>query len=218
MKVYTLVFNPFEENTYLVADANGDTLIIDPGCATPQECALLDATIVKHNLHPRMTVLTHSHFDHTAGCAAVIAKYGTPFGMSRADMPYLEDMQRQAAAFGFGTTALSAPSFWLDDTPEIRWGEVSLQVIATPGHSAGSVCFYAPGEHMLFAGDTIFQGSIGRTDLPGGDYDTLMDSIEQRILTLPSDTRVFSGHGPSSTLDEERLHNPFLLRLGRQYL
>ncbi|MBR3287862.1 MAG: MBL fold metallo-hydrolase [Bacteroidales bacterium] len=215
MKVYTLVFNPFEENTYLVADANGDTLVIDPGCATPQECAQLDATVAKHGLHPRKMVLTHCHFDHTAGCAAVKAKYGITCGMSRGDLPYLKDMQQQGIAFGFGATELPEADFWLDDTPEIRWGEAALQVIATPGHSAGSVCFYAPGEHLLFAGDTIFQGSIGRTDLPGGNYDTLMDSIEQRILTLPPDTRIFSGHGPSSTLDEERLNNPFLLRLGR---
>jgi len=215
MKLFHLVFNPFEENTYLVADDRGETLVVDPGCASAAECDRLFQTVEQYGLHPRLMVLTHGHFDHFAGCAAVAAQYGIPLGMSQADIPYLPNMLKQGRQFGFDIGDLPEPACWPEDLQEIKWGDASLHIIRTPGHSAGGVCFYAPQEHFLLAGDSLFQGSIGRTDLPGGDYDTLMDSIEQRIMALPPETRLLPGHGPESTLDRERLHNPFLYRLGR---
>ena len=214
MQVYSLVFNPLEENTYIVADATGACLLIDPGCSSPQENERLFAFITQHRLHPEKMVLTHGHFDHFAGCGAVYAQYHPQFSMSEADRPHLDLMKRQGEIWGFDIQPVPSSDFLLDEQHPLTFGESTLQVLVTPGHSPGGLTFYAPESGFAITGDSLFQGSIGRTDLPGGDYDLLMDSLEQKILTLPETCRIYPGHGPESTLYEEKLNNPFLHRLG----
>lgn len=215
MKVHSFVFNAFEENTYLLSTEQGQGILIDPGCASEEACGKLCAFLDARQIRPVLMLLTHGHFDHFAGCAAVAEKYHPRFGFAAADQPYLDSMVRQGRAFGFEIGDLPEPDFFLEENEPVVLDDIRLQVLATPGHSRGSVCLYEASHKLLLSGDTLFRGSIGRTDLPGGDYDSLMDSIEQKLMTLPMSTRVLPGHGPSSTLDDERMENPFLLRLGK---
>lgn len=212
MQIASLIFNPIQENTYIVWDQTSECILIDAGNSTPQENAALDAFIAEHGLRPVLAVNTHGHFDHTLGVAHVMARYGVPFALSHKDAFLLEGAS-DSMVFGIRTGKFPAADRDLDTMDEVRFGATSLRIIPTPGHTPGHVALYEPESKSLFTGDTLFRESIGRTDLPGGDYSWIMRSILDRILPLGDEVTVYPGHGPSTTLGHETLYNPFIVEV-----
>ena len=211
LKVKYFTFNPFAENTYLVFDeATRETAIIDPGCFTDAEQAELEQYIEEHELVPTLLLNTHCHIDHVLGNAYVKRKWDIPFRIHELDRPTLEAIPAYAPVYGFTNYEAATPDEYLTEGESIRIGSFHLKVIFTPGHAPGHVVFYAEDEKFCINGDCLFAGSIGRTDLPGGDFDTLIRSIKTKLFRLPDETVVYCGHGPSTTIKQERQHNPFL--------
>ena len=206
------VFNPFGENTYVVYDEESkECVIIDPGCSSAGEENELFGFIDSHRLKPLMVVNTHGHIDHILGNEAVKKRYGIKVAAHpNVKNDFLRSRQ-QAQFFGMpfsGDCAL--PDVDLEDGEIIKIGESTLEVISTPGHAIGSISLYAEIEGWVFTGDALFCRSIGRTDLPGGNYEQLRTSIIERLFHLPDDTEVYSGHGESTTIFDERRYNMFL--------
>lgn len=213
LNIKQFVFNPFEENTYLVSDsATGDAIVIDPGMNTAEECARFEDYIKEKGLHLKEIVLTHMHLDHCFGVNRLHRSTGAPVAASPADAILGVSIVGQAARFGMYLPENEAvrASVDLADGNEVHFGEESLKVIAVPGHSPGGLALYSSTGKVVFTGDSLFRRSIGRTDLPGGDARTLVNSVRDRLLTLPDDTLVLPGHGPSTTIGEEKLGNPFV--------
>lgn len=213
MKIATLTFNPIQENTYVVWDETNQCIIVDAGNASPREDAALDQFIARHGLKPVLAVNTHGHFDHTLGVAHVQRQYGVPFALSFKDRFLLEGASASGSIFGVQVGTLPLGDTDLDGQTEIRFGNTVLQVIATPGHTPGHVVLYEPQSKSLFTGDTLFRESIGRTDLPGGDYSWIMRSILDRILPLGDAVKIYPGHGPASDLGHESMYNPFVVEV-----
>jgi glyoxylase-like metal-dependent hydrolase (beta-lactamase superfamily II) len=210
-KVHTFVFNPFQENTLVVADDSGDCAIFDPGCYSAAEEKMLTGFIEKSNLRPVRLINTHCHLDHIFGNRFVAERYELPLEAHEADLPVLKMMPQIGLMYGLPAQQPSPePELFLQDGDEVRFGNTILKVIFTPGHSPGGISFFCEQERFLIAGDVLFRGSIGRTDLPGGDYQTLIRSIKDKLLPLGDDVVVYSGHGPETTIGEERANNPFL--------
>ncbi len=211
--VVRFVFNPFQENTYLVVDeATRTCAVIDPGCSSPAEEEELVSYIETAGWQPVLLLNTHAHIDHILGNAFVGKKFGLPLRIHREELAILEAAPQVAVYYGLPAPEPypADPSAYLRDGEELLLGESRMQVLFTPGHSPGEVCFYLEDEGLLLAGDVLFRESIGRTDLPGGDHATLLRSIRERLLPLPDETRVFPGHGPETTIGHERTKNPFL--------
>ena len=213
MKIASLTFNPIQENTYIVWDDTAECVVIDAGNASSREDAALDRFIDEHGLKPVLAVNTHGHFDHALGVAHVQKQYGVPFALSFKDRFLLEGASASGSVFGVQVGKLPLGDVDLDQTPEIRFGNTVLQVIATPGHTPGHVVLYEPTSKSLFTGDTLFRESIGRTDLPGGDYSWIMRSNIDRILPLGDEVKIYPGHGPQSDLGHETLYNPFIVEV-----
>jgi len=210
-KVITLTFNPFQENTFLVVDDHGECVIFDPGCLSVEEQKTLTALIEKERLTPVRLINTHCHIDHVFGNTFVAEKYNLALEIHEDALPMLKASPRQGAMFGLKDVAPSPePERFIEDGEVITFGRTELKAIHTPGHSAGSLSFYCEEDKFVIVGDVLFDGSIGRTDLPGGDYDTLISSIMKRLLPIGDDVIVYSGHGPSTTIGRERRMNPFL--------
>ena len=211
MNIVKFVFNPLEENTYVVWDQTLEAIIIDAGNSNSAENERLADFIAEQGLKPVMAVNTHGHFDHAMGVQYIKDTYGVPFALSSADKSLVE--QGAAHAMMFGVDAPNMPSdieVDLSATDVVRFGDTELKVIPTPGHTPGGVALYNEQEGVLFTGDTLFKGSIGRTDLPGGDYVALMNSILNNIIPLGDEVKVYPGHGDSSTIGQESLYNPFV--------
>jgi hydroxyacylglutathione hydrolase len=210
MKVFTFTFNPFQENTYVLADATGDCIVVDPGCYTADEQETLAGFLAAERLHPVRLVNTHGHIDHILGNRFVADRYGLAPEMHADDVALVRSAPLYGDLWGIRVEASPAPSVLLADGDLVRFGETELQVLLAPGHSPGSICLFHERDRILVAGDVLFQGSIGRTDLPGGNYATLIASIRERIFPLGDDVVVYPGHGPATTVGEERRTNPFL--------
>ena len=212
LKIESFVFNPFAENTYVVFDENTrECVIIDPGCSTPGEENQLFGFIDGQRLKPLMVISTHGHIDHILGNVAVKNRYGIKVAAHPDVRRDYENVSRQAGLFGLFTGAnCPLPDIDLKDGQIIKVGESTLEVICTPGHARGSVSLYAEMEGWVFTGDALFCRSIGRTDLDGGNYAQLCESIKGRLFHLPGDTEVFSGHGESTTIFDEQRYNMFL--------
>ena len=207
----TFVFNPFSENTYIIYSATGECIVVDPGCATSAEEERLFGFIDSHRLKPLMIVNTHGHVDHVVGNNAVKHRYGIPVEAHPDTKADFTQAKRQAVGLGFHLAGdIDLPDKELSDDEEIRLGDDILEVICTPGHARGSVSLYAPVEGWVFTGDALFNRSIGRTDLPGGDYATLRESIRTRLFSLPDNTEVYCGHGDATTIGEEKDFNPYV--------
>ncbi len=213
MKIAALTFNPIQENTYIIWDDTAECVVIDAGNATPREDAALDDFIAEHGLRPVLAVNTHGHFDHTLGVAHVKARYEVPFVLSFKDRFLLEGASASGSVFGVQVGTLPLGDADLDGMPEVRFGRTTLQVIPTPGHTPGHVVLYEPQSKSLFTGDTLFRESIGRTDLPGGDYSWIMRSIVENILPLGDEVKIYPGHGPESDLGHETMYNPFIVEV-----
>ena len=205
MKIETLAVSPFETNCYLVWNENDKKgVIIDPG---DEDERILDR-IERLGISAEAILLTHGHVDHIAAVKPIKEKLGTPIYIGRGDEAMLESPSANVSAyFGFEITCPPADHV-IGDKDLIKAGSITFSVFATPGHSPGGVCFFT--EKYIFCGDTLFNGSIGRTDLPGGNFQQLIDSIDRNILTLPDDIICYPGHGPATTVGQERRNNPFL--------
>jgi glyoxylase-like metal-dependent hydrolase (beta-lactamase superfamily II) len=211
LKLHSFVFNPFAENTYVVYDDTKECVIIDPGCSDVAEENELFGFIDSHRLKPLMVINTHGHIDHIVGNTAVKKRYAIPV----AAHPNVKDdfnlSKQQSQFFGMpfnGDCELPDRQLW--DGEIVKVGESTLEVICTPGHAEGSISLYAEMEGWVFTGDALFCRSIGRTDFPGGNYETLRRSIKERLFHLPDDTEVYSGHGESTTIFDEQRYNMFL--------
>ena len=211
MKVASLQFNPICENTYVVWDDTNECIVVDAGNSDERENARLKEFIDSRGLHPRMAVNTHGHFDHTLGVQFLKDTYGIPFALSGKDKFLLDNAAPGSSIFGVKVGAMPSIDLDLDTTDEVRFGHTALKIIPTPGHTPGSVCLLC--ENVLFSGDTLFAGSYGRTDFPGGSSRDMAASLK-RLSSLPPETRVLPGHGPSSTIEEELRTNPYLRGLG----
>ncbi|MGV3630527.1 MAG: MBL fold metallo-hydrolase [Bacteroidota bacterium] len=211
LSVYTLPYNPFQENTYLVADEQHNCVIIDPGCYTSEEKSHLKSIITKLGLKVVALLNTHCHIDHVLGNAFVQREYGVEFYMHRDELPTLNAVPNYAHLYGFEGYELSPhPDHFLEDGQEISFGAIDFRVIFGPGHAPGHIAFYNAENNILLGGDILFKGSFGRVDLPGGDMETLKKTIHERIFTLPSETTVYPGHGPETTIAEEKTSNYIL--------
>ncbi len=212
MKVAIFQFSLFGINTYVVYDPQ--TLccaVIDPGMIDESEEKAISDFIEKHNLKVTNIINTHLHIDHIAGNKYLQLKYNAPVLAHPLDEPLGSRVQQQAMMFGMRESIPNVEiSEYLKDGDEIKIGDGVLKVIAVPGHSQGSVALYDAEDKFVIVGDALFQGSIGRTDLPGGNYRQLIESISKNLLTLPDDTTVFPGHGPSTTIGAEKRSNPYL--------
>ena len=212
LKLDSFVFNPFAENTYVVYDDDTkECVIIDPGCSNEGEENELFGYIDSHRLKPLMVINTHGHIDHIVGNTAVKKRYGIPV----AAHPNVKDdflrSRQQAQMFGLSFMVdCELPDRDLEDGEVVKVGESTLEVISTPGHAMGSISLYAEIEGWVFTGDALFCRSIGRTDFPGGNYEQLRTNIIERLFHLPDDTEVYSGHGESTTIFDERKYNMFL--------
>ena len=213
MKVASLQFNPICENTYVVGDDTNECIVVDAGNSDERENARLKEFIDSRGLHPRMAVNTHGHFDHTLGVQFLKDTYGIPFALSSKDQFLLDNAATSGSVFGVKIGQVPAAEIDLDTLSEVRFGETALRVIRTPGHTPGHVAFYEPQAKALFTGDTLFRESIGRTDLPGGDYSWIMRSILDSLLPLGEEVHVYPGHGPETTIGHETLYNPFIVEV-----
>jgi glyoxylase-like metal-dependent hydrolase (beta-lactamase superfamily II) len=214
-KIFT--FNLFAENTYLLYNEKGDTIIIDPGCSTPQECNTLANYIEEHKLKPVQLLLTHAHLDHILGNEFIYRKYKLAPYMHKEDLKLLHALEYSATFYGLDGAAPSPePAGFLNEGDFVTLGNEKLSVIFAPGHSPGSICFYSESEQKLWGGDVLFRQSIGRTDLPGGDFDTLAHQIRTKLFTLPEEVTVFSGHGLPTSIGFEKKNNPFVGELAER--
>lgn len=210
LNVVFFTFNPFQENTYIIRNEQQECWIIDPGMSNERENAQMIAYIVREKLKPVAIINTHAHIDHILGIDALVQAYGIPFGMHRLEQPVLQMAPQSAAMFGMKLAKVPTPDFYIPEGQPLKLGADEVEVLLTPGHSPGSISFYYPDGGWVIGGDVLFAGGIGRTDLPGGHYATLIASIKEQLFTLPASTVVFSGHGPATSIGDEQENNPFL--------
>lgn len=208
VKVFT--FNPVQENTYLVYNNHGHCIIVDPGCYFDEERDALNDYLEKSHLKPVMLLNTHCHLDHVFGNKFVHETYGLELYMHENEVPVLERGPASGLMWNLPFDNYQGPLHFLKEGDTVKLDEDELQVLFTPGHSPGSISFYAEKEKFILSGDVLFNLSVGRTDLPGGSFDVLSNSILTRLYTLPDDTIVYSGHGPSTTIGFEKENNPFV--------
>ncbi|MBP7612349.1 MAG: MBL fold metallo-hydrolase [Paludibacter sp.] len=211
MTIKTFTFNPFQENTYLVFDETNDAVIIDAGCLQAGEKQVLKRFIEDNKLTIKRVLNTHLHLDHQFGNKFLFDTYGIAPEACIEDEFLLENVVAQARSYGFPVTEEAQPlGAYITENQEINFGNSSLKAIHAPGHSPGSMVLYSEKDGVMFAGDVLFQGSIGRTDLPKGDYASLILAITKKLLVLPDSTVVYCGHGPSTTIGYEKKNNPYL--------
>lgn len=210
--VKAFVLNHFGVNCYVVADeASRQCAVVDPAAESPFEDAELDEYIEREGLTVVRILLTHTHVDHIAGLTQCCRRYGLPATLHADGLPQLRGASLYARMMGFEVDNMEDLSVnEVEDGQVLMVGDVEIECRLVPGHCPGSICYVVPSERTVLTGDTLFHMSVGRTDLPGGDYATLIDRLKQRILTLPDDYRVLPGHGIESKVGKERLHNPFL--------
>ena len=203
-------FNVFMVNTYLLWDETQEALIIDAACYEPfEQQALLDF-IENAGLKPVRNVNTHCHIDHVLGNNFIFRHFGIKPEYHTEGAPFFLTAKEVAISFGFKMDGIPEPAGYISEGTAVTFGKSSLQVLDTPGHADGSVCLYSPSDGFVITGDVLFKDTIGRTDLPSGDFDKLMKSIKTRLFTLPDDTVVYPGHGEATTIGYEKRNNPFV--------
>ncbi len=209
IQIQTFAFNPFSENTYVVFDQTGEGVIIDPGCYETEEKTTLAKFIEDEGIKIKYLLNTHCHIDHVLGNDFVKEKYKVPFLIHPKEEPVLKSVKAYAPSYGFAQYHEALPDQFINEGDKILFGNIVFQVVFLPGHAPGHIGFYDSDSKSLFSGDVLFQQSIGRTDLPGGDHNTLIKSIHQKIFTLPDHVVVYPGHGDPTTVGEEKISNPF---------
>ena len=210
LTVQAFTFNPVQENTYVLYNEKGACCRVDPGCYfAPEEKALTDC-IEQNSLTPTLLLNTHCHLDHIFGNRFVAKRYGLLLHLHPKEKPVLDRGPASGQAWGLPFDNYDGELVFMNEGDTIRLGEDELHVLFTPGHSPGSVSFYDKEAKFVIAGDVLFQGSVGRTDLPGGDFSVLEESIKTKLYTLPEDVIVYPGHGESTTIGDEMKTNPFV--------
>lgn len=209
LRIASFTFNPFQENTFVV-HSGSQALLIDPGCWNTTEERVLEGWLEEQGLLPVRLVLTHAHIDHVLGCAWAHRRYGLLPELHRNDLALLEMAPRQGQLYGVPCEPSPEPQRFIEEGDAIRLGDDELKVLFVPGHSPGHIALFSDAGRFVIAGDVLFKDSVGRTDLPGGDTDTLLRSIRDQLLPLGDDVRVYCGHGPDTTIGRERRSNPFL--------
>lgn len=210
LKVHKHTFNPFLENTYVVEDETKQCIIIDPGCNTETERNQLVQTITSNGLTPVKLLNTHCHIDHFPGNKFVCDTYGVLPQFHAVELQVMYAALNFQSVFGFQLEPSPEPEVFLNGGDIIQFGNTTLQVIFTPGHSPGSLSFYHPESKIIFNGDVLFKGSVGRFDLPGASGEVLFQTLTKTMMTLPDDVKVYSGHGPETFIGIERNNNPYL--------
>lgn len=210
IQIQSFVCNPYQENTYLLYDDEKNCAIIDPGMYGQDEENEVSDFIEHRQLIPRILLNTHCHIDHVLGNRYIADRYQLLPQFHEGELPSLIEVQNYAPQMGFRYEISPIAETFLPDSGMVRFGENSMEIIFAPGHSPAHVCFYHKGQGFLIGGDVLFSGSIGRTDLPGGNHQQLMHSIRNAIYTLPPETIVYPGHGPTTTIGFEKENNPFI--------
>jgi glyoxylase-like metal-dependent hydrolase (beta-lactamase superfamily II) len=203
-------FNPFQENTYILYNDSKEAFIVDPGNSNAKENTIITQFIQEKQLTLTRLLLTHGHIDHIMGNQFIFETYGLLPEMNEKDLFFIQSMQKTAQMYGIQAEPSPLPKHFINNNDIITLGNYEFLCLATPGHSPGSICFYCPSMNLLIGGDVLFQNSIGRTDLPMGNHQELINSIKNNLFVLPKETKVYSGHGPSTTIGNEMETNPFL--------
>ncbi|MDA3891976.1 MAG: MBL fold metallo-hydrolase [Salinivirgaceae bacterium] len=210
MQYKTFIFSPFQENAYLLYDETRECIVVDPGNFSSEENAQLDSFIKENNLILKAVVNTHNHLDHIFGLKYLIDTYKVDFVCDEKEIPYIDNFKASCQAYGLNIDYdPPQPTKLIKHADIYKFGNTEIEIISVPGHSAGGVALYNKKEGLLFCGDILFNNSIGRTDLPGGNHELLLSGIKERLFTLPEETEVFSGHGPKTTIGNEKWSNPF---------
>jgi hydroxyacylglutathione hydrolase len=210
LKIKPFVFSPVQENTYLLYNEFNQCVIIDPGCYFDAEKEQLVGFIKQNGLTPIMLLNTHCHLDHVFGNKFVSETYQLTLHLHEKEKPVLEFAPTSGLMWNLPFDNYTGSFNFLKEGDGIQIGQDALLVTEAPGHSPGHICFYCKEQNFIIGGDVLFQRSIGRTDLPGGDHQTLLNSIRQKLFVLPDATVVYSGHGPATTIGEEKRENPYL--------
>lgn len=209
-QIHLFTSNPYQENTYILHDETGECAIIDPGMETAGEQNAVVNFIRDNKLKPVLLLNTHCHIDHVLGNKFIFDIYGLKPQFHQGELPVIEAVVFYAPSMGIRYDVSPLPDDYLPETGTVKFGNTELQLIFAPGHSPAHLCFYDKEANLLVGGDVLFRGSVGRTDLPGGNFTQLMDNIEQKLFTLPDDCTVYPGHGPKTTIGYEKQTNPFL--------
>lgn len=210
INVHYFAFGPFQENTYVLWDETKECIVLDPGNSTANENKKLSDFISQNNLNLKRLILTHAHIDHINGNKYVFDTYGLLPEVHKDDVYFIEKHLSSATMYGLSVEQSPMPKAFIKEGDIISFGKSSLQILHTPGHSPGSLSFYNLEDKFIIGGDVLFYGSIGRSDLPMGNHDTLIKSIKEKLMPLGDDMKVYSGHGMPTTIGFERMNNPFL--------
>lgn len=212
ISIEKFVFNPFQENTYVLYDHTKECVIVDPGCIDANEQQMIVDFIQKNDLRPVMVLNTHLHLDHVFGCKFIIDTYNIPFIAHADDQFFIDITKSYAVQFGIAISE-NPPGLTktVDEGDVVKFGESELQIIHVPGHSPGGIVLYNKSQQFAIAGDVLFNGSIGRTDLVQGNHEQLISGIKEKLLTLNDDIIVYPGHGGVTTIGAEKQENPFLV-------
>jgi hydroxyacylglutathione hydrolase len=210
ISVQSFTFNEFQENTYVLYDETGECVIIDPGCFSPSEERELSGFISRHQLKPVKLLNTHCHIDHVLGNTFVSELYKIPFYLHEDELFTYNDTLRWTALFGIPPLVVPENKVFITEKDTIEFGNSILQIALAPGHSKASLVFYNKKELFAISGDVLFLESVGRTDLAGGNYETLMQSIQTQLMIWPDEMKIYSGHGHPTSIGHERRFNPFL--------
>lgn len=209
MTIQLFTFNPFQENTFVVSGDTKECVIVDPGCYAAEENKALVDYISNNNLKVRMLLNTHCHIDHVLGNAFVKQKYNTKLYIHPKEEFVLYAQKVLAPHYGFHQYQETNPDAYLNEGDDVVFGNQKFSVLFVPGHAPGHIAFYNEKEKVVLGGDVLFKNSIGRTDLPGGDFNTLINSIHKKLFTLPDEVTVYPGHGGKTTIGVEKRTNPF---------
>lgn len=210
LQVHAFTFSPVQENTYLLISDRGDCAIVDPGCYFPEERQILREFVEKEGLRPVLLLNTHCHLDHVFGNRFVHETWGLSLHLHRDEKPVLDFAPVSGRQWQLPFDSYEGPLVYLEAGQKVNIGEEELEIRLAPGHSPGHLVFYYPAGGFLIGGDVLFRGSVGRTDLPGGDFATLERSIRSQLYTLPDETVVYPGHGEPTTIGQEKASNPFV--------
>jgi len=207
-------FNMFDENTYILYDEESkESAVVDPGCSNKSEEIELENFIFNNDLKIKYLINTHCHIDHILGCEFVKTKFNPVYYVPEKDIPLLQNAKMQADMVGMEFPISIMPDEFLTENQKLYLGESELSFLFTPGHTPGEYCIYIPNSQICITGDVLFFDTIGRTDLWGGNHEMLIKSIEENLLTLPDETKIYPGHGDESTIGRERIQNPFLIKV-----
>lgn len=211
IQIQSFAFGPFQENTYVLFDETKECVVIDPGCYDNRERKTLADFIEKNGLKPVRLLNTHCHLDHIFGNGFISDTYNLKPEFHLSEQRIFDAYLATADLYNLNAEPSPQPEHFLAEGDVVKFGNSSLEIVFTPGHSPGSITFYSTDQKFMIAGDVLFYGSIGRTDLPGGHYETLISSIKNKLLPMGDDFKVYSGHGPATTTGFEKMNNPFLV-------